>query len=78
MLSSDLHRTFLESGLKPLAAFQKGFVKIWEMFQPIGRKGSKFKRTPSFQKSFKHSIASGNNRIRICKFNIIIEGEMKQ
>jgi hypothetical protein len=34
----------LESVLEPLAAFQKGFVKIWEIIQPIGRKGSKFKR----------------------------------
>jgi hypothetical protein len=34
----------VKSGLEPLAAFQKGFVKIREMFQPIGRKGSKFKR----------------------------------
>jgi hypothetical protein len=39
MLFSDLHRTQLKSGLKPLASFQKGFVKIREIFQPIGREG---------------------------------------
>jgi hypothetical protein len=33
-----------ELGLQPLAAFQRGFVKVREMFQLIGRKGSKFKR----------------------------------
>jgi hypothetical protein len=44
MLFSDLHRTLLKSGLKPLISFKKGFVKIWEMFQPIGREVLKFKR----------------------------------
>jgi hypothetical protein len=43
--------------------FQKGFVKSREIFQPIGRKGSKFKREwcmhRSFQKSFENSKASG-------------------
>jgi hypothetical protein len=27
-----------------LAAFQKSFVKIWEMYDPQGRRGLKFKR----------------------------------
>jgi hypothetical protein len=33
--------------------------------------------TSSFQKSFETSIASGVKRIKICKFSIILEGEMK-
>jgi hypothetical protein len=44
MLFWDLHRTLLKSGLEPLASFQEDFVKMWEMFQPIGRKILKFKR----------------------------------
>jgi hypothetical protein len=44
MLFSDLHRTLFKSSLKPLASFQKGFIKIPELFQPKGRKGLKFKR----------------------------------
>jgi hypothetical protein len=39
----DLHRTLLKSGGQLLAAFQKIFAKIWEMYQPIGRKRLKFK-----------------------------------
>jgi hypothetical protein len=31
-------------GLQPLAAFQKGFVKIREMFQTIRRKGIKIQQ----------------------------------
>jgi hypothetical protein len=38
-LFSDLHGTLLKIGLKPLASFQKGFVKIRETVQPMGRKG---------------------------------------
>jgi hypothetical protein len=44
ILFSDLHRTPLKSGLKPFASFQKGFVKIKEIFQLIGRERLKFKR----------------------------------
>jgi hypothetical protein len=44
MLFSDLHRTLLKSDLKLLASFQKGFLKIRKMFQPIGREGLQFKR----------------------------------
>jgi hypothetical protein len=44
MLFTDLHRTLLKSGLKLLASFQKGYVKIREMFQPIRIEGLKFKR----------------------------------
>jgi hypothetical protein len=39
MLFLDLHITLLKSGLMPLASFLKGFVKIREMIQPIGREG---------------------------------------
>jgi hypothetical protein len=53
----------LKGGLKPLASFQKGFGKIREMFQPIGRRESKFKTngacTLSFQKTFENSEAFG-------------------
>jgi hypothetical protein len=69
----------LKSGLKPLASFQKGFVKIREIFQPIGREGWNSKENsaciPSFQKSFENSKAFGVQRIRIYKFNIILKGE---
>jgi hypothetical protein len=41
---SDLHRTFLKSDRQQLAAFQKSFVKIQQMKQPIGRRGLKLKR----------------------------------
>jgi hypothetical protein len=41
---SDLHRTLLKNVRQLLAAFQKGFVKIREMYQPIGRQGLKFKK----------------------------------
>jgi hypothetical protein len=39
-----LHGTLLKSDRQLLGSFQKSFVKIWEMYQPIGRKGLKFKR----------------------------------
>jgi hypothetical protein len=65
----------LKSSLKPLASFQKGFVKIWEMFQPIGREVINSKEnsacTPSFHKCFQNSIAFGAKRIRNDKFDII-------
>jgi hypothetical protein len=40
---SDLHRTLLKCGRKQLAAFQKSFMKIREMWRPLGTKG-KLKR----------------------------------
>jgi hypothetical protein len=40
---SNLHRTLLKNGRQPLAAFQKSFVKIREMYKPIRRKRLKFK-----------------------------------
>jgi hypothetical protein len=39
---SNLHRRIWKSGKPPLAAFQKSFVKIREMYQPVGRKRLKF------------------------------------
>jgi hypothetical protein len=41
---SDFHKIVLKSGRQLLAAFQKSFAKIREMYQPIGRKGFKFMR----------------------------------
>jgi hypothetical protein len=43
-LGFTVNRTLFQSSLKPLASFQKGFIKIPEMFHPKGRKGLKFKR----------------------------------
>jgi hypothetical protein len=41
---SDLHRTPLKSSRQKLRALQNSFAKIQGMWQPIGRKGLKFKR----------------------------------
>jgi hypothetical protein len=41
---SDLLGTLLKNGRKSLVAFQKNFAKIWEICQPIGKKGLKFQR----------------------------------
>jgi hypothetical protein len=62
-----------------LAYFQKSFVKIWEMYQPIGRKGLKFKREevhafPFFKRVLqikKHRCSVAN------KFNTMSKGELK-
>jgi hypothetical protein len=40
----DLHRTLLKSNRQLLAAVQKSFVKIQEIYYPIGIRGLKFKR----------------------------------
>jgi hypothetical protein len=44
ILFSDLLITILKNGRQLLAAFQKSFVKIWEIYQPIERQELKFKR----------------------------------
>jgi hypothetical protein len=45
-----------ESGLKPLASFQEGFVKVWEMFQPLGKEGLKFKREQCMHSLFSEEL----------------------
>jgi hypothetical protein len=51
------------------------------MSQPIGKKDPNSKEngafTPSFQKSFENSKASGVKRVRNFQFNIILKREIK-
>jgi hypothetical protein len=79
---SDLHRTPLKNGRQLLAAFQKSCAKIWEKYEPKGRKRLKFKTEYCMHSlsstEFVNSKAFGVKRQKTYKVNITLKGEFKK
>jgi hypothetical protein len=70
---SEWHGTLLKSDRQLLGSFQKSFVKIWEMYQPIFKR-EEVHAFPFFKRVLQiknHSCSVAN------KFNTTSKGELK-